>query len=116
MDILSADKRFNAFYDAIADSDDVVERLNSTSKSFTIFAPIDAAFDKLPSTTLEKLAEDKESMVNLLMKHIVLKTKVSQQLSHAGDANLINHLQILKVKVSKFHFATSLVYKSKSCL
>ena len=84
--ILSADKRLNAFYDAVVDAGEVEKRLNATSKSFTIFAPTDAAFDKLPRSTLEKLAEDKETMINLLLKHIVQGTKVSQHLTHAGNS------------------------------
>jgi transforming growth factor-beta-induced protein len=65
--ILSADKRFNAFYDAVADATKVADRLNSTSKSMTLFAPTDAAFDKLPRSTLEKLAEDKVSMLSCFL-------------------------------------------------
>ena len=82
--VLTKDKRFAALSDAILDSDDVSGRLNSTSKSFTIFAPTDEAFNSLPKATLEKLAEDKDAMINLLLKHVVPGTKVSQHLTHAG--------------------------------
>ena len=64
--VLSKDKRFAALADAIIESD-LEERLNSTSKSFTIFAPTDAAFDALPKKTLESLAEDREAMNKLLV-------------------------------------------------
>ena len=82
--ILTKDKRFAAFSDALLESDLAV-RLNSTSKSFTIFAPTDEAFGAVPSKTLENLADDKDSMLNLLLKHVVKGSKVSGHLSNAGD-------------------------------
>jgi uncharacterized surface protein with fasciclin (FAS1) repeats len=36
---------------------------NIGPRSYTVFAPTDAAFEKLPKATLEKLAEDKGSIL-----------------------------------------------------
>lgn len=38
---------------------------------FTVFAPTDAAFAKLPAGTLENLLEDKEALKNILLYHVV---------------------------------------------
>ena len=39
---------------------------------FTIFAPTDTAFRKLPFKTIEQLFQDKEQLTEVLSKHIVL--------------------------------------------
>ncbi|PLX31924.1 MAG: fasciclin [Ignavibacteria bacterium] len=38
---------------------------------FTVFAPTDDAFAKLPAGTLESLLEDKEALKNILLYHVV---------------------------------------------
>lgn len=38
---------------------------------FTVFAPTDEAFDKLPKGTVESLLKDKEALKNILMYHVV---------------------------------------------
>ncbi len=38
---------------------------------FTVFAPTDAAFAKLPKGTLESLLEDKEALKKILLYHVV---------------------------------------------
>jgi uncharacterized surface protein with fasciclin (FAS1) repeats len=38
---------------------------------FTVFAPTDEAFDKLPEGTLEGLLADKEALKNVLLYHVV---------------------------------------------
>lgn len=39
---------------------------------YTIFAPTDTAFRKLPLNTIEKLFQDKEQLTEILTRHIVL--------------------------------------------
>jgi len=38
---------------------------------FTVFAPTDAAFDKLPEGTLESLLSDRERLAKVLTYHVV---------------------------------------------
>lgn len=38
---------------------------------FTVFAPTDEAFDKLPKGTIESLLKDKEALKNILLYHVV---------------------------------------------
>ena len=40
---------------------------------FTIFIPIDAAFEKLPPKLIEQLFKDKEKLTDLLAQHIILE-------------------------------------------
>lgn len=54
---------------------DLVETLNSTGP-FTVFAPINAAFDKLPEGTVATLLkpESKETLTSILTYHVVSGT------------------------------------------
>ena len=43
----------------------------SSEGPYTIFAPNDKAFSKLPNITLENILQDKEKLTNLLTYHVV---------------------------------------------
>jgi uncharacterized surface protein with fasciclin (FAS1) repeats len=43
----------------------------SSEGPFTVFAPTDDAFSKLPEGTIEGLLEDKEKLTNILTYHVV---------------------------------------------
>ncbi len=53
-----------------AQAADLVNTLNSPGP-FTIFAPNDAAFAKLPKGTVEELLKDKERLKSVLTYHVV---------------------------------------------
>ncbi len=48
----------------------LIETLKSKGP-FTVFAPTDEAFDKLPKGTLEGLLKDKEALKKILLYHVV---------------------------------------------
>ena len=52
------------------DAAGLTETLNS-AKDVTVFAPTNAAFDKLPKETLDKLMADKEQLTKVLQNHVV---------------------------------------------
>jgi uncharacterized surface protein with fasciclin (FAS1) repeats len=49
---------------------DLVDTLSGPGP-FTVFAPTDAAFSKLPSGTLESVLEDKQRLTKILTYHVV---------------------------------------------
>jgi uncharacterized surface protein with fasciclin (FAS1) repeats len=49
---------------------DLVDALQADGP-YTVFAPTDEAFAKLPEGTLEKLLQDKEALQNILLYHVV---------------------------------------------
>lgn len=59
---------------------------------FTIFAPTDAAFDKLPSGKLDNLfkAENKEELVSLLNYHVVSGRKLVADVGKWVEARTVN--------------------------
>jgi uncharacterized surface protein with fasciclin (FAS1) repeats len=59
---------------------------------FTIFAPTDAAFDKLPAGKLENLfkPENKEELVSLLNYHVVSGRKLVADIGKWEEAKTVN--------------------------
>jgi len=60
---------FNTLATALTEAG-LVETLKGEGP-FTIFAPTDAAFAKLPKGTVEGLLKDKEALTNILLYHVV---------------------------------------------
>lgn len=78
VEVLSADGRFNTLITALkaAGLDGVV----ATGGPFTIFAPTDAAFAKLPPATVEALLADTNALKNVLLYHVVSGDKSAIEL------------------------------------
>lgn len=71
-----------------------------SGEQFTIFAPTDAAFGKLPEGTLTKLMlpENKEKLRMLLLYHVIAGRGFASDLKN-GDMKTVNG-EILKIEVS----------------
>jgi len=63
----------------------VVETLQGTGP-FTIFAPSDEAFAKLPAGTVEALLADKEKLTAILTYHVVPGKVMASDIVSAGGA------------------------------
>ena len=57
---------------------------------FTVFAPTDEAFSKLPSGTLENLLQDKEKLTEILTYHVVADKVMSNQVEQLKNAKTVN--------------------------
>ncbi len=57
---------------------------------FTVFAPTDQAFAKLPKGTIESLLNDKEKLTNLLTYHVVPNKVMSNQVANIKKAPTVN--------------------------
>ncbi len=67
------------FMDAL-DSSGMNDTVRSNG-SYTLFAPTDAAFEKLPGTTLQTIASDEEQLIKMFSDHIIAGTYTSSDLS-----------------------------------
>ena len=56
---------------------------------FTVFAPTDEAFAKLPKGTLESLLQDKEKLATILKYHVVSGEVSSSQAMKLTEANTV---------------------------
>ncbi len=67
---------------------------------FTVFAPTDEAFAKVPAATLEALAKDKAKLKNVLLYHVVAgKVPAAEALKLAGKGAKTMEGQEAKISV-----------------
>jgi len=62
----------------------------SNEGPFTIFAPTDEAFAKLPSGTLEQLLHDKEKLTEILTYHVIENKVMSNEVINIKNAKTVN--------------------------
>lgn len=67
---------------------------------FTVFAPTDAAFAKLPEGTVEALLKDKEKLTALLTYHVVPGKVMAKDVAGLSEAKTANG-QSLSIKSEK---------------
>ncbi|CAI6339535.1 unnamed protein product [Periconia digitata] len=86
---------------------DLVDKLNSTKANYTVFAPIDSAFEKIPHHGHHK--PSKEAIEKVLLYHItddlypagrVLHSYTIPTLYEPSDPDLLGHKQRLTVRVT----------------
>jgi uncharacterized surface protein with fasciclin (FAS1) repeats len=79
----------NALYEAgLADT-------LSSEGPFTIFAPTDKAFSKLPSGRLDKLLNDKERLTEILTYHVIDKKIMSVEVRKNKNIKTVNGKNLL---------------------
>ncbi len=72
---------------------DLVDALNDPSAEYTVFAPINSAFEALPAGTVDTLLmpENKDMLANVLTQHVVADGKMSiDDLIAAGEVTALN--------------------------
>ena len=90
VDTAAANGSFRTFGKAL-DAAGMTETLRGTGP-FTVFAPTDAAFEKLPAGKLESLfkPENKEELVSLLNYHVVSGRKTAADVGKWDAARTVN--------------------------
>ena len=68
-EVVTGDESFSTLLAAVVAAD-LVETL-STGGPFTVFAPTNDAFAKIPAEDLEALLADKEALIRVLLRHVV---------------------------------------------
>jgi len=77
---------------------------------FTVFAPTDAAFAKLPAGTLDALLKDKARLTAILTYHVVPGIVTAQDLASRADAKGYVTLKTLNGADLKIHLAGKMVH------
>jgi uncharacterized surface protein with fasciclin (FAS1) repeats len=89
---------------------------------FTVFAPTDEAFAKLPEGTLESLLNDKEALKNILLYHVVSGKVSSEQVVKIDAAETLAGSKVnIKVKdggvmINNSNVTTADVYASNGVI
>jgi uncharacterized surface protein with fasciclin (FAS1) repeats len=63
---------------------DLVETLSSPGP-FTVFAPNDAAFSKVPKETIDSIMQDKAKLTDILKYHVISGKYMSSDVAKAGS-------------------------------
>jgi len=79
--------KFNTLATALTEAG-LVETLKGEGP-FTVFAPTDEAFAKLPEGTVEGLLKDKEALTNILLYHVVSGNVTSDQVVKIENATTL---------------------------
>lgn len=75
----------------------LVDTLNKPDAGYTVFAPVNAAFDELPPETLKALLTDpskKDELKSILTYHVVPKRYDAQALGKAGSVTTVNGAKV----------------------
>merc|ERR1712126_308730 len=75
-EVASSDPRFSTLVDVLTKAD--LASVLSTPGPFTVFAPTNDAFAKVPSATLESLLSDNGALTSVLLRHVVPGTVFSK--------------------------------------
>jgi len=67
-----------------------LDEVLSNDGPFTVFAPTDEAFAKLPEGTIEKLLNDPELLKSILLYHVASGTVTSGQVIQLNSAETLN--------------------------
>jgi transforming growth factor-beta-induced protein len=87
VDIAVADGRFNTLVAAVQAAD-LVDTLKSEGP-FTVFAPTDDAFAKLPEGTVEALLEDIPTLTDILLYHVVSGKVMAADVVNLSSADTV---------------------------
>lgn len=88
--------KFNTLAKALTEAE-LVETLQGDGP-FTVFAPTDEAFAKLPKGTVESLLKDKKALTNILLYHVVSGNVTSKDVIKLDKATTISKSDV-KIKV-----------------
>ena len=90
-----ADGRFTTLAKAL-EAAGLVDTLKGDGP-FTVFAPTDAAFEKLPAGTVEKLLEpeNKDMLIDVLQQHVVSGKVMAEQAMKLSQAEAINGNELM---------------------
>jgi uncharacterized surface protein with fasciclin (FAS1) repeats len=67
----------------------------SSEGPYTIFAPTDEAFSKLPEGTLDKLLQDKEKLTEILSYHVVAEKVMSDEVINLNTTKTVNGKDVM---------------------
>merc|ERR1711872_918459 len=87
-EVASADPRFSTLVDVLTKAD--LASVLSTPGPFTVFAPTNDAFAKVPADALESLLLDNEALTKVLLRHVVSGTAYSKGLKF-GTYNTVGN-------------------------
>lgn len=84
----------------------LVDALADESKSYTVFAPTNAAFDKIPDDALSALLADNTALTNVLLQHVI-DGEIDSVSAYAANGKTVNTLAMEDVSVDLVNYAST---------
>lgn len=83
---------------------DLVDTLADETQTFTVFAPTDAAFDKIEDMVLSELLSDGDALSKVLLQHVIGGTEISSLAAFAANGSSPDTLANDDVTVALVNF------------
>ena len=84
VDIAASNDDFSTLVAALTAAD-LVTTLSDTSATFTVFAPTNAAFDKIEDAALDGILADTDALTAILLKHVVNNSEIDSVSAFAAN-------------------------------
>lgn len=84
VDIAASNDDFSTLVAALTAAD-LVTTLSDTSATFTVFAPTNAAFDKIEDGALDGILADTDALTAILLKHVVNNSEIDSVSAFAAN-------------------------------
>mgnify|MGYP001142699324 CR=1 FL=1 len=84
---------------------DLVDTLANEDETFTVFAPTNAAFDKIEDMALDGLLMDTDALTNVLLQHVIIGAEVNSVAAYAANGGNVDTAAMNDVSVSLANFA-----------
>jgi uncharacterized surface protein with fasciclin (FAS1) repeats len=91
---------------AALDAAGLVAALSDESQSYTVFAPTNAAFAKIPTATLNALLGDADALSKVLLQHVV-DAEVDSVSAYAANGKAVNTLADNDVSIDLVNYAAT---------
>ncbi len=91
VDIALADDNFSTLVAALTAAD-LVTTLSDETATFTVFAPTNAAFDKIEDTALADLLADTDALTGVLLKHVISGATVDSVSAYAANGGIVTSI------------------------
>ncbi|MFH6954297.1 fasciclin domain-containing protein [Pseudoalteromonas sp. XMcav1-K] len=84
----------------------LVDALADETKSYTVFAPTNTAFDKIPDDALSALLADNTALTNVLLQHVI-DGEIDSVSAYAANGKTVNTLAMEDVSVDLVNYAST---------
>ena len=91
VDIALADENFSTLVAALTAAD-LVTTLSDETATFTVFAPTNAAFDKIEDSALEALLADTDALTGILLKHVISDATIDSVSAYAANGGVVTSI------------------------
>lgn len=105
-DVAAGDENFSTLVSALTAAD-LVDTLADADATFTVFAPTNAAFDKINDATLSAVLSDTDALTQVLLQHVVSGAAIDAVTAFSANGSSVNTAANDDVDVRIVNFAAA---------